>query len=192
MKTALPKIFIISGPSRVGKDAITQGLLRKPDLNLQKVITATSRPRRPDEADGRHYYFFDPDTFQKKIEEGFFLEWAVLRGGKCFGTPVSEFDRIQSHSQNVIMNIDVQGAKRLAQMRDDLVRIFIKPDKSAHLRRRMKEANFTPDQIKARLADMKREMKEMTAYDYVVVNREGRLQEAIDEVAAIIKQEISK
>ncbi len=137
-----PKIFIISGPSRVGKDAITQGLLRKRSLNLQKVITATTRSKRPGEVPGRHYYFLTTDEFQQKIGDGGFLEWAVLRGGRFFGTPVAEFDRIITHGKNVILNIDVQGAKQLSRMRDDIVKIFIKPDSFANLKRRMRAAGF--------------------------------------------------
>lgn len=187
-----PKIFIISGPSRVGKDAITQGLLRRRSLNLRKVITATTRPKRPGEVNGRHYYFLTTDEFQQKISQGDFLEWAVLRGGRLFGTPVSEFDRILTHGKNVILNIDVQGAKQLSRMRDDIIKIFIKPDSLLNLKRRMKAAGFPVAETRARLIDLQREMREMKRYDHVVVNREGELPAAINQVATIIKSEINK
>lgn len=186
------KIFIISGPSRVGKDAITRGLLRKRRLNLQRVITATSRPKRQSERDGKHYYFFTREEFEQKVQEGYFLEWAVLRGGRYFGTPMNEFDRIKAQNKNVIMNIDVQGAYQLARVRDDIIRIFIKPDSLGNLKRRMKEARFTPEQMKARLADMRRELKEAKRYDYIVMNREGKLKDAIEEIAQIIAEEIKE
>lgn len=187
-----PKIFIISGPSRVGKDAITQGLLRRRSLNLRKVITATTRPKRPGEVNGRHYYFLTADEFQRKIDQGGFLEWAVLRGGRLFGTPVAEFDRILTHGKNVILNIDVQGAKQLTRARDDIVKIFIKPDSLVNLKRRMKAAGFPAAETRARLVDLQREIREMKRYDHVVVNREGELTAAINQVAAIIRSEINK
>jgi len=185
------KVFIISGPSRVGKEVITKGLVRKRSLNLQKVITATSRPRRPGERPGKDFHFFTPAEFEQKIKEGFFLEWAVLRGGRYFGTPVKEFDKIHQKNKHVIMNIDVQGSKQIAKIRDDVVRIFIKPDNVKNVKERMQEAGFTEEQMKARLVDMKREMKEAKKYDYTVVNKEGELDQAIEEVAEIIKKEIN-
>ncbi|HBH46880.1 MAG: guanylate kinase [Candidatus Jacksonbacteria bacterium RIFOXYC2_FULL_44_29] len=189
MSKRQPKVFVISGPSRAGKDAITSGLLRKRSLNLAKVVTATSRPRRNDEVEGKHYYFLTPEEFKNKIDEGYFLEWAILRGGKYFGTPIEEFDRICARNKNVIMNIDVQGAKRLSRLRDDLVKIFIKPDSFDHVEKRMHEAGFGASEIKARLADAKRELGEAKNYDYTVVNYEGRLDETIAAVAEIIKKE---
>ena len=190
MNNNQPKIFIISGPSRVGKDAITKGLLRKRSLNLQKIITATSRPKREGEVQGKHYHFLSPAEFEQKVKDGHFLEWAVLRGGRYFGTPVEEFDRIKAQNKNVIMNIDVQGADQIAKMRDDIIRIFIKPDSIENIKKRMQKAGFSKNQMQARLADMKRELKQAEQYDYRVVNREGKLQKAIEEVAEIIKKEI--
>ena len=191
-KAAKQKIFVISGPSRVGKDAITRGLLRRKELNLQKVITATSRVKRRGEVDGRDFYFFTPEEFEEKVKKGYFLEWALLSGGRYYGTPVSEFDRIRAKSKNVIMNIEVQGARQLSKMRDDVTKIFIKPDSVAHLIRRMKEAGFSKEETPARLTDCKRELKDASRYDYRVVNREGKLEEAIAKVADIIQKEINR
>ena len=191
MQKKQPRIFIISGPSRVGKDVITKALLGIPDLNLEKVTTATSRPQRQGEIAGGHYYFFTPEEFEQKIKEGYFLEWAVLRGGKYFGTPVHEFDRIHARNKNVVLNIDVQGARQLAGVRDDIVRIFVKPDSLEHLKERMKEAGFTKEQMEARFADTDRELKESEQYDYIVVNTEGKRTETVAYVADIIRKEIS-
>lgn len=174
----------------MGKDAIIKLLLRKGTLNLKKVVTATSRPKRLGEAGGVDYYFFSKEEFEQKIREGYFLEWAVLAGGRYFGTPLSEFDRIKEQGKNVILKIDVQGAAQVAKTRDDIVRIFIKPDSVANLKKRMVRAHFTEEEMDARLEDLKREMNEMRAYDYVVVNREGKLEETVYEVAEIIRKEI--
>jgi len=184
------KIFIISGPSRVGKDVITKGLLKEQGLNLEKVLTATSRPKRDGEIEGRDYYFFSPEEFEVKIQQGYFLEWAVLSGGRYYGTPISEFDRIQEKNKNAIMKIDVQGASQVAKIRDDIVRIFIKPDSKEHIIKRMKQAGFTADQVQARLKDMERELQEAKNYDYVIVNKQGEIQNTIKKVSNIIKKEI--
>jgi guanylate kinase len=114
-----------------------------------------------------------------------------LAGGRYYGTPVAEFDRIKAQNKNVIMNIDVQGAKQIAKMRDDIIRIFIKPDSTENIKKRMQKAGFSKKQMAARLSDMKRELKQAKDYDYTVVNKEGKLQEAIKEVAGIIGKEIS-
>lgn len=186
-----PKIFIISGPSRSGKNCIIKALLRRRSLNLEKVITATSRLKRSGEKDGRDYYFLTDGAFQERIKQEYFLEWAKLRGGQYFGTPKAELKRITAKKKNIIMTIDVQGAKQVAKMRDDIVRIFIKPDSVQNIKKRMKIAGFSKEQIAIRLNDMKRELKEARYYDYAVVNREGKLSDAIDEVAGIIKKKIS-
>jgi len=186
-----PKIFIISGPSRSGKNCIIKALLRRRSLNLEKVITATSRLKRSGEKDGRDYYFLTDRAFQERIKQEYFLEWAKLRGGQYFGTPKAELKRITAKKKNIIMTIDVQGAKQVAKMRDDIVRIFIKPDSVQNIKKRMKIAGFSKEQIAIRLNDMKRELKEARYYDYAVVNREGKLSDAIDEVAGIIKKKIS-
>ena len=112
MNNNQPKIFIVSGPSRVGKDAITKGLLRKRSLNLQKVITATSRPKREGEVEGKHYHFLNPEEFTQKIKQGYFLEWAILAGGRYYGTPLPEFDRIKAQNKNVII---MNNIKRINQ-----------------------------------------------------------------------------
>lgn len=187
-----PKIFIISGPSRSGKNCIIKALLRRRSLNLEKVITATSRSKRFGEKDGRDYYFLTVKKFQEKIKQSYFLEWAKLRGGQYFGAPKAELKRIADKKKNIIMTIDVQGARQVAEMRNDIVRIFIKPDSVQNIKKRMKIAGFSKDQMIIRLNDMKRELKEAENYDYIVVNREGKLNEAVEEAAGIIKSEISK
>jgi len=186
----MQKIFIISGPSRVGKNALILGLLKIKDLNLGKIITATSRPQRPDEVNGIDYYFLPREEFVRRIKQGYFLEWAILRGGNYFGTPFDAIEKIEKQGKNVIMTIDVQGAKQVRGKRSDLVSIFIKPDSLASLKRRMEKANFTKEEIKARLIDYRRELKEEKNYQYSIINYEGQLDQTIKEVAEIIRYEL--
>lgn len=184
----MQKVFIISGPSRVGKNAVIQGLLEIPNLNLAKVITATSRAQRLSEVNGKDYYFLSKEEFEKKITAGYFLEWAVLRGGRYFGTPIDGINKILQTGKNVIMTIDVQGATQVRQKRSDVISIFIKPDSLKSLKQRMDKAGFTEEERKNRLEDYKRELDEEKHYDYSVINYEGKLDETIKEVADIIRK----
>ncbi|HCA67077.1 MAG: guanylate kinase [Candidatus Jacksonbacteria bacterium RIFOXYA2_FULL_44_7] len=188
MKNGEHKVFIISGPSRVGKEAITNSLLRKRSLNLKKVVTGTTRERRPSEIEGKHFYFFTTEEFMEKIKDGYFLEWAIY-GAKYYGTPIQEIRGIQRSGKYALMNIEVHGAGQVARKLSDVVRIFIKPDSLLTLRKRMERAKFTKHQITDRLKTAKRELAESKKYDYIVVNRDGHLRQTIAEVSAIIKKE---
>ncbi|MBI4359661.1 MAG: guanylate kinase [Candidatus Jacksonbacteria bacterium] len=183
------KIFIISGPSRVGKEAITNALLQKRQLNLEKVVTATTRESRPYEISGKHFYFFTTEEFREKIKSGHFLEWAIY-SGRYYGTPLHEILRIQKTGKHALMNIEVQGAAKVARKMPGVVRIFIKPDSLLNLRKRMERAGFTKDQIVDRLITAKRELIAAKKYDYTVVNKEGNLRQTIAKVEAIIRKEI--
>jgi guanylate kinase len=188
VKKEKTKIFIISGPSRVGKNAIMAGLLKK-KLNLERAITATTRAKRQGEIQNKDYYFLNRQEFEKKIKQGYFLEWATLRGGEYFGTPANEVARIKKKNKNVLITVDVQGAQQLSKKLKNIVKIFIKPDSLENLKRRMKLAGFNKERIQTRLADAKRELKEVKKYNYIVVNKEGKLDEAIEEIEKIITKE---
>lgn len=189
MKYGEHKVFIISGPSRVGKEAITNALLRRRSLNLGKVVTATTRMTRPGEINGKHFYFFTPEEFQQNIKKGYFLEWAMY-GANRYGTPIQEVHRVQKEGKHVLMNIEVQGAEIVARKLKGVVRIFIKPDSLANLRGRMERAGFTNEQVVVRVARAKRELAEAKKYDYIVVNPEGELEKTIEKVAGIIDNEL--
>ncbi|MEK9165342.1 MAG: hypothetical protein AAB525_00590 [Patescibacteria group bacterium] len=126
------------------------------------------------------------------MKQGYFLEWAILRGNEYFGTPALEIDRIKNKGKNIIWTIDVQGAEQIRkQLKSQTVFIFVKPASLDDLKSRMQKAWFNSREVKIRLDDAKREFKEARKYDYVVVNREGKLNEAVEEAAGIIKKEIS-
>lgn len=187
MRKGKHKVFIISGPSRVGKEVITNALVRKRSLSLTKAITATTRKRREGEIPGKHFYFFTPEEFQQKITEGYFLEWVMVWSGRYYGTPRHELRRIFQAGRHALLNIEVHGASHIARRLRNVVRIFIKPDSLANLKKRMKRAGFTRAEIVDRMARVKRELAASKEYDHIVVNREGHLQETIREVAGIIE-----
>lgn len=190
MENFKQKIFIISGPSRAGKESIINAVIRRRSLNLKKIVTATTRGKRPYEISGKHFYFFTLEEFQRKIERNFFLEWAVHSGGRYYGTPIQEIRLAQKERKHIVLNIDVQGAAQVVRKDKRAIRIFIKPDSLQTLKQRMSGAGFSKEQVVARLEDAKRELKEADKYDYAVVNKEGELEKAIAQVADIIKKEL--
>lgn len=183
------KIFIISGPSRSGKNAIIAGLLKIKDLNLEKVVTATTRNPRPNEKQNIDHYFISKKEFKQKIKENYFLEWAKYNNN-YYGTPKSNLDKILKKQKNPILEIEVQGANQIKNKISEVIRIFIKPDTEENLIRRMNFIKFSAPEKKARLKIMRDELSQAKNYDYQVINRQGRLKQAIEEVAEIIRRAV--
>lgn len=186
MKTE-SKIFIISGPSRSGKNAIIAGLLKIKDLNLVKVITATTRARRPKEKENIDHYFLAKPEFEQKIKENYFLEWAKYNNN-YYGAPKSNLNKILQRQKNPILEIEAGGAEQIKKKFPEAIRIFIKPDSEENLIRRMNLINFSEQEKNARLKIMRAEINQAKNYDYQIINREGHLNQAIEEVAGIIRE----
>ncbi|MEW6610744.1 MAG: guanylate kinase [Patescibacteria group bacterium] len=181
------RIIILSGPSQVGKDAVVKELLKKPALNLTQVITVTTREQRPEEVDRVDHYFVDDKEFNARIARGEFLEWAPVRNRK-FATPRQAVEEALAQGRNVLLKIDVRGAKQVMHHYPNAVRIFIEPDSLDSIRRRMVEKGFSDEQLDIRWREAMDELKAAHAYEYRVVNREGRLDETVEEIAAIIQK----
>lgn len=186
MKTK-PKIFIISGPSRSGKNAIIAGLLKIKDLNLEKAVTATTRARRPKEKENIDHYFISKPEFEQKIKENYFLEWAKYNNN-YYGAPKSNLNKILQQQKNPILEIEVRGAKQIKKKFPEAIRIFIKPDSEENLISRMNLMNFSKQEKNARLKIMRAELNQAKNYDHQVINYEGRLGQVIEETAVIIRQ----
>jgi len=125
-------VVVLSGPSGVGKSSFVEQLLAA-DLNLEYSVSATTRPRRPHETDGREYLFLSREEFQRRIDAGEFVEWAEVHGEQ-YGTLRGEIERRLAKGRNVLLDIDVQGGMAVRHVYEDGVFIFVLPPSLASLR----------------------------------------------------------
>ncbi len=188
MKTG--KLFIISGPSQVGKDSVVRTLWRNKSLKLVHIITYTSRQRRPGEKNGQAYHFISKQTFEKMIERKELLEWAIVRQA-YFGTPKKPVLQALNKGQNVILQIDVQGAAQIKSKLPDTVLIFITAESKQEIKRRIfASTKMTAEQKHSRWEEAKRELTKKDGYQYIVVNRLGQLQQTDHQQKDIIQKSL--
>ena len=178
------RLIVISGPSGVGKGSVVAELLRR-DPTLALSTSTTTRPRREGESDGVEYQFVDDATFDAMIADEAFLEWADVFGYR-YGTPHAQVDARTKAGTDVLLEIDVQGARSIRERVSDAVLIFLEPPTRAELERRLRERG-TEDEaaIERRLAQADQEMAEKGRFDHVVRNDE--LDRACNELTAIIE-----
>jgi len=183
------KSFIISGPSGVGKSTVLHALMES-RKNLYFSVSATTREPRPGEVDGVHYHFLDVDTFREKIAKEEFLEYAEYVGN-FYGTPKRFVDAAMNQGQDVILDIEVQGAIQVCSKRPETVRIFIAPPSWTELERRLTERGTdSEEKIQKRLVRAKVEFQTAHTYDYFVIN--DTVENAVMELNAIMTAEHCK
>ena len=183
-----PLLVVISGPSGVGKDSI---LMRMRDVGFpfHFVVTATSRPIRPGERPGYDYHFYTTEQFEALISENELLEWANVYG-HYKGIPKSEIRQALASGRDVVLRIDVQGAQTVRKLAPDAVLVFVAPGSFEELRDRLQwRRTETPDEMERRLSVAMQEMDALGAFDYVVFNREDRLDDAVGQIRAIVQAE---
>ena len=186
------KIVIISGPSGSGKTTLHKKLLlsRRLKGKLVKSISATTRPRRLGEREGRDYLFLTQKEFLKKRKAGYFLEWQKVFDS-YYGTPKQAVLRLLKRGRNVLLCIDVKGARVVERQFPDAVKIFIRAPSLAVLKKRLqKRGSETKADLKLRLAIARREMLEEKNYNYVVMN--NNLPKALRDLESVISFEIQK
>src|SRR5918911_589844 len=181
-------VFVLSGPAGVGKDAVLARLLER-GVKIGRVVTAITRPPRPSEVEGRDYYFVSRERFMEMIAAGELLEWADYVGSPR-GAPIWSLKRTLRRGRDAILKIDVDGARQVRARLPQAITIFLEPPNLQTLLQRMAvRGHDDPAEMERRLRRAEEELAVGPSYDYRVVNREGELERAVDEVAGIIAAE---
>ena len=181
-------LIVISGTPGAGKDSVVR-CLKACEHPFHFVVTATDRQPRPGEVHGRDYFFYTTGEFASLIKDGELLEHALVYG-QHKGVPKQQVREALASGKDVVMRIDVQGAATIRRLVPGAVLIFLTAPSEEELERRLrKRGSDSPDQIEKRLATARDEMACLSEFDYVVVNREGRLDQAVDDVLAIVRAE---
>ena len=180
-------LFIVSAPSGAGKTTISARALREID-GLEMSVSCTTRSPRTGEHDGEDYTFLDRTEFERRRGEGAFAEWAQVHGF-LYGTPRGPIEDARSGGHDMLLDIDVQGARQMKQRyADDAVAVFVLPPSESELERRLRARGTDPDEvIRRRLERARIEMEEYRRYDYALVNRD--VDESVRLFAAIVAAE---
>jgi guanylate kinase len=189
MITAVGKVFVITGPSGVGKGTLIERLRERiPELELS--ISATTREPRPGEEDGRDYHFLSPEEFRRRLEAGDFLEHASY-SGNYYGTLRSEVEQRVRSCHSVVLEIEVQGARQVRDaLRDDAVLIFIAPPDESVLRERLESrATDSQEAIEQRLRTAEVELAARSEFPLEVVNDD--LQKAASELEGLVRDQLA-
>lgn len=180
-------LIVLSGPSGVGKGTVRKALFENYDVNLSYSISMTTRSMRPGEVDGKDYYFVSKDEFLERIKDDKFLEYANFVGN-YYGTPLDKVNEKREAGNDVILEIEVQGATQVKNKVPDCVRIFLIPPSKEELFERLKKRGTESlEVINERIKKSESEFKYAKDYDYVVVNDD--VNKAAEKILAIITAE---
>ena len=176
-------LFVVAAPSGAGKSTLVNALLeREPAISLS--ISHTTRPPRPGEQYGRHYYFVEREEFEREIAEGIFLEHAEVHGN-LYGTSRTTVNTLLSQGRDVLLEIDWQGARQIRKTKPDCVSVFILPPSRPELERRLRgRGSDSPEVIARRLHNSREEIAHAHEFDYIIVN--DNFDVALGDLQAIV------
>lgn len=185
-------VFIFSAPSGSGKTTILKQIFEKFPNLFGFSVSATNRPAREGEIDGRDYYFLSDNQMKEKIANGDFLEWEQVYEGRYYGTLKSELDRIWSEGKVVVFDVDVKGGINIKNMlKDEAFAIFIMPPSVEELKKRLEGRNTeTAESLQQRLARAEMEISKSDNFDTVILNDDLTL--AVNEVEKCIGEQLRK
>ncbi len=188
LRKSRPLLIVISGPSGAGKDTVVQRMIER-GLPFHFVVTATTRPKRPNEIHGRDYWFVSKEEFARMIEDNELIEYALVYGDYK-GIPKAQVREALASGQDVIMRLDVQGAETVRKLAPEALLIFITTENEDELVRRLKERKTeTAEELALRIATARKELKRVGAFDYVIVNHDYLLDHTVDVIRGIIDAE---
>jgi guanylate kinase len=183
-----PLLIVISGPSGSGKDTVMQRMKER-GLPFHFVVTATTRPKRADEIQGRDYLFVSKEEFARMIEENELIEYAIVYGDYK-GIPKNQVRQALASGKDVVLRIDVQGAETVRKLAPEALMIFITTENEEELEHRLRDRKTeTGDSLALRIATARKELQRLEAFDYVVVNRDFHLDETVETIRSIIEAE---
>jgi len=182
------KIIVIFGTSGSGQDAVIERLMAK-KIKAVRVITTVTRAKRPGEKQGKPYYFITKERFEKMIKAKEFIEWDEHYGA-YYGLPYSELDRVMKTGKIVLLKTEMRGALTIKKKIPSAVTIFIKPPSLKIALGRLKKRKERAEVIKNRTMEIKSYLKAGNddKFDFVVVNKEGKLDETVEKVKRIIEE----
>ncbi len=183
-----PLLIVLSGPSGVGKDTVLTRL-KESGYSFEHIVTVTTRPQRTKERNDVDYHFVSSEKFQDMVSGGELLEWANVYGN-WYGVPKEPVKQALDRGQDVIVKADVQGAATIKKTVPEAILIFLIPPSGEELDIRLKQRHTESSfnlALRKKIAD--EEMKQLTLFDYIVVNRQGEVALAVSDIEAIIKAE---
>ena len=186
--TGRPLVLVVTGTSGAGKGTLERAVLpRVPELEL--AVSATTRPRREGEQDGREYYFVSAGEFQRRLDAGEFLEHVDFEWGQRVGTLWSEIGRIRAGGKAPLLDLETEGALAVTREIDDSVTIFVKAPSFVELERRLRaRATESGGEIEKRLERAKRQLEQADEFDHVIVNDD--VERAAAELLEIVQREL--
>lgn len=188
LKSVRPIFVVISGPSGVGKDTVLNELKAR-GRDFHFLVTATTRPPRPNEVHGVDYHFITKEAFQAFIAAGELLEYSLVYD-EYKGIPKQQVRAAFESGQDVLMRIDVQGAEKLKMLYPEIITIFLAPATERELEIRLSARKTeTPESLQRRLQTARLEKEKLAVFDYLVINPQDQLALAVDAVEAILNAE---